>query len=186
MPYYVTAEYLNCQVDVEVDDVDSWTVYDFRQKLQKIYNYQFDSFLIGHVLDDKLTQIFEASQPISEVMKVQSHGVLMYYHIPEKLTPKLKAENLLPFDQNHGVSANWVKLCLLISKNFDSLDKGGHERFNLPRVLWVKKRWSLARLHQQVYRHFRQLFINWLTNPMAKDGKTHKCKTVASYYLPVP
>lgn len=110
----------------------------------------------------------------------------MYYHIPEKLMPKLKAENLLPFDQNHGVSANWVKLCLLISKNFDSLDKGGHERFNLPRVLWVKKRWSLARLHQQIYRHFRQLFINWLTNPIAKDGKTHKCKTPASYYLPVP
>lgn len=70
MPYYVTADYLNCQVDVEVDDVDTWTVYDFRQKLEKIYNYQFDSFLIGHVLDDKLTQIFEASQPISEVMKV--------------------------------------------------------------------------------------------------------------------
>ena len=89
------------------------------------------------------------------MLKIQSHGVLMYYHIPEKLTPLLLAQNLHPFDQNHHISAHWVKLCLLISKNFESLDKCGHERFNLPRVLWVKKRWSLARLHHQIYRHFR-------------------------------
>ena len=91
MPYYVTAEYLNCQVDVEVDDVNAWTVHDFRLKLEKTYNYKHDSFLIGHVVDDKLTQFFEASQQISEVIKVQSHGVLMYYHIPDKLTPFLVA-----------------------------------------------------------------------------------------------
>ena len=109
----------------------------------------------------------------------------MYYHIPKKLQPSL--ENIdpeMPFDQNHKVAAKWVKVCLLISKNFEALDKCGHERFNLPRILWLKKTWSLAKVHHVVYKHFRQLFVNWMNEPMAKDGKTAKCKTEATYYLP--
>ena len=46
-------------------------------------------------------------------------------------------------------------MVMLISKNFESLDKCGHERFNLPRILWFKKRWSLAKVHRVIYRHFR-------------------------------
>ena len=85
MPYYITANYLNCQIDVEVEDSIAWTVLDFRKKLEKTFNYAYDCFLIAHVLDDKLTQLFEASWPISELIKVKSYGVLLFYHIPRKL-----------------------------------------------------------------------------------------------------
>ena len=82
MPYYVTPAYLNCQLDIEIEDADTWTVYDMRKKLEKVYNYPHDCFIIGHVLDDKMTQFFEAAWSVKEILKVKNHGVILFYGIP--------------------------------------------------------------------------------------------------------
>lgn len=52
-----------------------------------------------------------------------------------------------------GISVDWTKIVVHIFL--------GADKTNLPRVLWVKKGWTLIELHMQIFKHFRDLFVRW-------------------------
>ena len=75
--------------------------------------------------------------------------------MPKELNPKLPPiEEISKTDSNMGLSADWVKI---VVHSFQ-----GYEKFNLPRVIWARKDWSLKQLHWNVFLYFRDLFVRWL------------------------
>ena len=54
-----------------------------------------------------------------------------------------------------GIDSAWVKLVVHTFK------EGQAGLYNLPRVIWVRKDWSLKRLHLAVFDYFKELFVRW-------------------------
>ena len=78
---------------------------------------------------------------IKELLNIK-RGVLLVYEVPKTLKPMLPSLELIDkFDSNYGIDKNWVKLVIHIQKDHSV----GH--FNLPRVLWVRKDWTLKQMH---------------------------------------
>lgn len=79
---------------------------------------------------------------------------MLFYQIPKELKPKLPAiENLSKTDSNMGISTDWVKIVVHIYQSND--------KFNLPRVIWARKDWTLKELHMQVFKYFLDLLVRW-------------------------
>lgn len=80
---------------------------------------------------------------------------MLFFQMPHELNNKLPPiEEISRTDSNMGVSLDWVKIVL---HSFQ-----GYEKFNLPRVIWARKDWTLKELHWNVFRYFRDLFVRWL------------------------
>jgi hypothetical protein len=73
---------------------------------------------------------------ISEVNAGRA-GVMLFFEIPKELQPTLPPiDQIDKLDSNHGIDTEWVKVVLHIFKE-------GRGLLNLPRVLWVNRKWSL-------------------------------------------
>lgn len=53
-----------------------------------------------------------------------------------------------------GIDSNWVKIVVHSFQGFD--------KFNLPRMIWARKDWTLKQLHWNVFAYFQDLFVRWL------------------------
>lgn len=104
-----------------------------------------------------MKHIFNCKQSIKELSRYQRGGVMLFFQMPDTpdFKPKLPPiEEISKTDSNMGVGANWVKI---VVHSFQ-----GYEKFNLPRVIWARKEWTLKELHWHVFRYFRDLFVRWL------------------------
>ena len=64
---------------------------------------------------------------------------MLCYQIPEFLNPKLPPlEKINQTDSNYGISDEWSKFAVHFY-----LDSPQREKFNLPRIFWAKKTWTL-------------------------------------------
>jgi hypothetical protein len=80
---------------------------------------------------------------------------MLFFQLPEELKPSLPPiEEISKTDSNMGIDNAWVKVVLH--------SYCGYEKFNLPRVLWIRKEWKLKQLHYEVFKYFRDLFVRWL------------------------
>ena len=97
-----------------------------------------------------------------------SPGVCRVYVLPQEIKPRLPPQpEVDKFDCNMGVADPWIKIVLHQNKNGHT----GH--FNLPRLLWVKKTWTLVELHQFVFDYFRHLFTKWYKE-IAENGHSNR------------
>jgi hypothetical protein len=102
-----------------------------------------------------MKQIFSCKQTIKELSKFNRGGVVLFFQIPEVLKPSLPPiEQLSKTDSNMGVDSNWVKIVVHSFQGFD--------KFNLPRMFWARKDWTLKQLHWNVFLYFHDLFVRWL------------------------
>lgn len=74
-----------------------------------------------------------------------------------------------------GISNDWVKI---VVHSYQSM-----ERFNLPRVIWARKDWTLKELHWNVFRYFRDLFVRWL-HDFKENGNSNKSSQPPNYKIP--
>ena len=110
------------------------------------------SFVFTWVHDKQVTQILNCAMTIKEWKDLTS-GVCLCYVIPSELQPSLPDKTEVDkYDCNYGLSSEWVKLPIHARKN------NSHGLFNLPRIIWVKKSWTLVELHHCLFNHYRLLF----------------------------
>ena len=99
----------------------------------------------------------------------------MCYVIPSELNPSFPDKSKIDkFDSNYGLSSEWVKVPIHIRKN------GMQDYFNLPRLIWVKKSWTLVQLHEHVFHYFRYLFKKWFKE-IEEIGSSNRCRTNPEY-----
>lgn len=67
-----------------------------------------------------------------------TQGVCLVYESPEALKPKLPpVTQISKTDSNMGIAEPWIKVVL------HTLKDGSYGYFNLPRILWIRKDWTL-------------------------------------------
>jgi len=72
-------------------------------------------------------------------------SIILLFEIPKELKPKLPPlEQIRKDDSNHGISEEWCKVCVNVFKTGEGL-------FNLPRIIWVKKSWTLKEVHYHFF-----------------------------------
>lgn len=92
---------------------------------------------------------------------------MLFFQLPMSLNPRLPPiEEISRTDSNMGVGPDWVKVCVHSFQRY--------EKFNLPRVIWVKKEWTLKELHWNVFGYFRDLFVRWLRD-YKEHGQSARC-----------
>ena len=144
--------------------------------MEKQYGYPAGSFLICWVQDNTLKHIFNSKQTIKELSSFQRGGVMLFFQMPKELNPKLPPiEEISRTDSNMGVGSDWVKI---VVHSFQ-----GYEKFNLPRVIWVRKDWTLKELHWNVFRYFRDLFVRWLLD-FKETGSSGRSRSKPMYRKP--
>lgn len=80
-------EYTNYRLYIDkLKDTDR--VADFRKRVQELYGFDSDSFVITWVYDNKLVTIFHNQQLVKE-MADMNKGVMLVFQIPKELNPKL-------------------------------------------------------------------------------------------------
>lgn len=100
----------------------------------------------------------------------------MVYQLPSALKPQLPPPmQVNKYDSNYGIDNNWVKLTMHIQKD----DTVGH--FNLPRVVWVRKDWTLKEMHWNIFNHYRELFLRWYRD-IAEKGSSERNAREPQYY----
>lgn len=118
-----------------------------------MHGWDPSSFILTWVHDKNVINITNCSTIIKDF---NNEGALLAYQIPKELSPSLPAETAIDkYDNNYGVSYEWVKIVMHLKK------KGSHNNFNLPRLFWAKKSWTLVELHHHVFNHFKNLFTRW-------------------------
>lgn len=101
---------------------------------------------------------------------------MLFFQIPMSLKPKLPPiEEISRTDSNMGISSEWVKI---VVHSYQAMDK-----FNLPRVIWARKDWSLKELHWEVFRYFRDLFVRWLSD-YKEHGNSARASHAPNYRKP--
>lgn len=74
-----------------------------------------------------------------------------------------------------GIDSEWTKICVHMLK-----DNGS---FNLPRIIYAKKSWTLKQLHIEFYREYRDIFYRWFKD-IKETGKTEKSRYEPKYLHP--
>lgn len=101
---------------------------------------------------------------------------MLFQQIPKELNPKLlPIEEISKTDSNMGISSDWTKIVIHIFL--------GSEKTNLPRVLWVKKAWTLIELHMEIFKHFRDLFVRWFLD-YKENNEQKKSSQHPNYKIP--
>jgi hypothetical protein len=132
--------------------------------LAATYGWNPAGFVLTWVHDKEIRSISNCKMTIKSFNN-QTQGVCLAYTIPELLQPKLPAQQAVDkFDNNYGVAEPWVKIALHLQKN------GMASNYNLPRILWIKKTWTLVEMHQNIFNHFRDLFLRWYKD-IADSGR---------------
>ena len=150
--YHQTEKYQNYKLKVRIKDTDR--LGDLRERIEAQYGYKRANFLISWVCDNKLTHHFNSMQLVKDIVS-NRQGVLLFFEISGSLNPKMLAyEKIDAFDSNNGVDPMWVKVCIHQLKE-------GFGHFNLPRVVWVRKDWSLKELHMRIFEYYRDIFERW-------------------------
>lgn len=99
--------------------------------------------------------MFNSSMTIKEFNQ-HNQGVCLIYEVPSELKPQLPPlTQLNKSDCNYGIDSNWVKIVVHTFK------EGHAGLYNLPRILWARKDWSLKRLHMAVFDYYKELFVRW-------------------------
>lgn len=91
----------------------------------------------------------------------------MLYEIPPELNPRLPSQDLsTKSDSNNGISEDWTKTVtyMMMGQKNQYSSYMSIKTNNIPRIIWINKRWTLKQVHQEVFRFFRfslsQLFAN--------------------------
>ena len=84
-------------------------------------------------------------------------------------------EEISKTDSNMGISTDWVKI---IVHSYQSMEK-----FNLPRLIWARKDWTLKELHWNVFKYFRDLFTRWLSD-FKEHGNSNRSSQPPNYKKP--
>jgi len=102
---------------------------------------------------------------------------MLLFEIPEELKPALPpTEQLSKYDSNHSIHSDWVKIVFHIFKD-------GKGLLNLPRVLWVNKKWNLQELHLNIFDYYKDLMIRWYKE-IKEQGKSNKSQRPPDYKHP--
>lgn len=174
LQYEQNSSYQNYKVRFRINDQHN--LYDLRQMMEKQYGYPAGSFLICWVQDNTLKHIFNSKQSIKELTTFQRGGVMLFFQMPKELNPQLPPiEEISRTDSNMGVGPDWVKIVLHSFQRY--------EKFNLPRVIWVRKDWTLKELHWNVFRYFRDLFVRWLLD-FKENGSSARSNQKPMYRKP--
>lgn len=57
------------------------------------------------------------------------------------------------------------------------------DKFNLPRVFWARKDWTLKEMHWRVFEYFRDLFVRWL-HDYKEHGNSARSSQAPNYRKP--
>jgi hypothetical protein len=102
---------------------------------------------------------------------------MLLYEIPPVLSPQLPPlTKISKTDSNHGIDSDWCKIAVHFLKDVDF--------FNLPRVFWAKKSWTLKELHHEFFRYMRYLFYEWYKDVSVGDCPMQKCQQAPPYINP--
>lgn len=82
------------------------------------------------------------------------------------------------FDDNYGIDSDWTKIVIHFFGG-----NNGNEFFNLPRVIWARKSWTLKELHLQFFNYFKGLLINWYKE-IDEVKISRKCESNPPYSHP--
>ena len=87
----------------------------------------------------------------------------MFYQIDPELQPSMPTRSAED-DNLYNVPDDYTPLQLLIQNWQKEKYTRGHERQAkvIPRLLWVRKSWTLKELHHYVFKYLKQVFVNWL------------------------
>jgi hypothetical protein len=145
----------------------SENVKTFREKLKERYDEDPAGYVFANVFDSKFKSFHNLNKQIDDI--AGSDGIQTCYELP----PHLKAIAKLPEsaggknDANHGLGAEWTKVILHLA----GLEKHPYaytynaqkfkKKYVLPRLIWVKKDWTLNQIHKEVFMCIRWLFSEW-------------------------
>lgn len=85
----------------------------------------------------------------------------------------LPPERINSEDSNNGIDSAWTKIVIHQLK-----EGSGH--FNLPRVIWARKDWTLQELHQRVFEYYRDIFVRWYRE-IAEKGSSDRSTKIPSF-----
>jgi hypothetical protein len=135
------------------------TIGDFRKEFEKKYGKNEGSFIVSVVSDNAMKKILDQNSKVEEL--TNSDGVILLYEIPETLSPKLlPREASDKFDSNYCISEDWTKsvtYMVMLQKAQYSYHTS-IKPFNIPRIMWMNKNWTLLEVHHQVFKFFRHAF----------------------------
>jgi len=73
-----------------------------------------------------------------------------------------------------GIDDVWTKVVL------HQLKEGATGHFNLPRVLWIRKDWTLKQLHWHMFDYFKDLFLRWFRD-ISEKGSSARSQREPQY-----
>lgn len=143
-------------------------MYDVRVELQKIYGWNSNALIFTWVHDKQIIHLFNSTMTVKELNN-HNQGVCLVYECPQALNPQLPPiTQISKVDSNMGIAEPWTKVVL------HTLKDGYLGFFNLPRILWVKKDWTLQELHWNVFNHFKELMLRWYKD-LKESGSSRRC-----------
>jgi len=153
----------DCTITIRVTE----SVWKFREVIAEYLKIPFDSFLIAKVASGKVSAFFNVNHKVQDI--ADESGKMICYQIskqvdrPIQMPPVEKCSNS---DSNHGLGDDWVKMVIQVkypeksSYSYSSYYTN-YKSFPVPRVLWLKKSWTLQQVHYSFFLFFRQVVKNW-------------------------
>jgi len=97
---------------------------------------------------------------------------MVCYEIPSELHAQVNLpvmEKCNNSDNNHGLGEEWTKLVISIKYPEKSSYSyyTSYNAFQVPRILYVKKSWTMQQVHLHFFVFFRKVFNNWNDLPEA-------------------
>jgi len=109
--------------------------------------------------------IFNNQQTIKDLREAEAlKGVMLLFEIPKNLKPKMPPiTQIKKDDSNYGIDPDYTKVCVHVWKD--------NYLLNLPRIIWVRKSWTLRQLHVEFFRLYRWLIYKWYKHALkSEDG----------------
>ena len=168
IPYKIGDGYINHTLNIKYDENDSMRV--VRENVKDKYGFSPGDFAIGNVSNNRFSRLFNTGHTMDDV--ANNNGAIFFYELDPSLNPKLPSNNQLD-DGMYGISEENTMIQVHIGKWEKERWSGKHERklLNLPRLLWVKKSWTMKQLHRYTFAYMRQIFQKWAeaTAPDSED-----------------
>lgn len=169
IPYDIKDGYVNYSGEVQMRSTD--TITTFREEVEKHFDLPKGSYIITHVSNNEFTRFFSAKLEFSQILSLEGAGLPLLYQTPPALNTAMPAAPHLS-DNNNGVDLEWTKLALNI-KQFQKLSYSNRltkDSF-LPRMMWVRKDWTMKDLHIKVLQYIKHVIAEWID---WKDPNTTK------------
>ena len=157
IPYTVEEGYMNNNGSIMLGQNDNFKA--FREGVEDLYGVEKGSYLVSLVYNNQFASLWSCGSKVEDM--VADQGVLLLYEIDPALKPTLP-QQMSKTDKLYNAGNEHTMCMLNIQQWSKNRITGRPEKAGfLPRMLWVKKSWTMQELHLYVFKMMRMCLQEW-------------------------